>query len=125
MSPVRHRVPIKYSKAWSWLLTITFTPASSAYIEIGDDDIRVRMSHAFRSTFTRAEVGAVTDNPSVISIGVHGWNGRWLVNGAHSPIARITFVTPVRARVLGVPIHLRELLVSVDDVAQLQRALLT
>jgi hypothetical protein len=47
------------------------------------------------------------------------------VNGAHRPIARITLALPVSARVLGVKVQLRELLVSVDDVAQLQRLLLT
>jgi hypothetical protein len=48
-----------------------------------------------------------------------------MVNGAHRPIARITFALPVTARVLGVAVQVRELLVSVDDVAELQRALLT
>jgi hypothetical protein len=56
---------------------------------------------------------------------VHGWRGRWLVNGAHRPIATITLALPARARVLGFPVRLRELLLCVDDVAELQRALLT
>ena len=51
---------------------------------------------------------------------MHGWRGRWLVNGAHRPIARITLALPGRARVLGFPVQLRELLVSVDDVAELR-----
>jgi hypothetical protein len=60
-----------------------------------------------------------------MSVGVHGWRGRWLVNGANRPIGRITLSLPAKARVLGVRISLRELLVSVDDVAELQRLLLT
>ncbi len=47
------------------------------------------------------------------------------MNGANRPIAKITFALPVHARVLGFRVTLRELLVSVDDVAELQRALLT
>ena len=119
------RIPIKYSKMWSWLLTILLMPRRFSYIEIDGGTIRVRMSYAFRCRFGRGDISAVTSNRMVVSIGVHGWRGRWLVNGAHRPIARITFALPVRARVLGVGVQLRELLVSVDDVAELQRALLT
>jgi hypothetical protein len=119
------RIPIKYSKIWSWLLTILLMPQSLSYIEIDGDTIRVRMAFAFRARFTRSDISAVGSNRPVVSVGVHGWRGRWLVNGANRPIARITLALPVRARVLGFPVQLRELLVSVDDVAQLQRALLT
>jgi hypothetical protein len=119
------RIPIKYSKAWSWLLTSVLLPRRFSYIEIDGGTIRVRMSYAFRVRFTRADISEVRANRTVLSIGVHGWRGRWLVNGAHRPIARITFALPVRARVLGFGVQLRELLVSVDDVAELQRALLT
>jgi hypothetical protein len=122
---VSTRIPIKYSSAWSWLLILCCVPQRSAYIEIDGLGVEVHMGYAFRAAFTRADVGSVTANSSVVSVGVHGWNGRWLVNGANSPIARITFSTPVPARVLGLPIRLRELLVSVDDVAELRRALLT
>ncbi len=119
------RIPIKYSKVWSWLLTILLMPRGLSYIEVDGDAIRVRMSFAFRATFTRGDISAVSPHRPVVSIGVHGWRGRWLVNGANRPIARITLALPARARVLGFPVALRELLVSVDDVAELRRALLT
>jgi len=119
------RIPIKYSKMWSWLLTILLLPRRFSYIEIDGDTIRVRMAWAFRARFGRGDISGVTSKGFVLSVGVHGWRGRWLVNGAHRPIARIAFALPVRARVLGIGVQLRELLVSVDDVAELQRALLT
>jgi hypothetical protein len=119
------RIPIKYSKLWSWLLTMLLMPRRFSYIEIDGGTIRVRMSYAFRARFTRGDISDVGTHRLVVSIGVHGWRGRWLVNGAHRPIARIAFALPVRARVLGVAVNIRELLVSVDDVAELQRALLT
>jgi len=118
------RIPIKYSKVWAWLLTLAALPRGWSYIEVDGDGIKVRMSYAFRARFTRGDISSVTTRRFVVSIGVHGWRGRWLVNGAHRPIARITFALPVRARVLGFPVALRELLVSVDDVAELERALL-
>ena len=118
------RMPIRYSKMWSWLLTLCLLPRRFSYIEVDGDTIRVRMGFAFRARFTRGDISAVTTNRPVVSVGVHGWRGRWLVNGANRPIGRITLSLPVKARVLGVRISLRELLVSVDDVAELQRLLL-
>lgn len=119
------RIPIKYAKVWSGLLTTLLMPRRLSYVEIDGDTIRVRMSYAFRARFTRGDVSAVSAHRTVVSIGVHGWRGRWLVNGAHRPIARITLALPVNARVVGFRVGLRELLVSVDDVAELQRLLLT
>ena len=119
------RIPIRYGNPWKWLLPLFLLPARLAYIRIDGDSVRVRMAWGFRIKFPKASVQAVSDHRPVVSIGAHGWKGRWLVNGAHRPIARITFAIPVRARVLGFGVQLRELLVSVDDVAELQRALLT
>jgi hypothetical protein len=119
------RIPIRYSKVWSWLLTLCGLPRGFSYIEIDGDTIKVRMSYAFRLRFTRGDISAVTTHRPVVSIGVHGFRGRWLVNGANRPSAAVAVALPVRARVLGFPVRLRELLVSVGDVAELQRALVT
>jgi hypothetical protein len=122
---MKTRIPIRYSKIWSWLLTIALLPRNLAYIEIDGDTIRVRMAWAFRVRFTRGDISTVNPHRPVASIGVHGWRGRWLVNGANRPIAQVTLALPARARVVGFPVRLQELLVSVDDVAELRRALLT
>ena len=119
------RIPIKYAKPWTWVLSLCALPARYSYIEVDGDKIRVRMGWAFRSRFTRGDVSTVESNRPVVSVGVHGWRGRWLVNGANRPIGRITLALPAKARVLGIGISVREILVSVDDVAQLQRLLLT
>ena len=47
------------------------------------------MGWAFRAKFPRADVIDVANHRPVVSIGAHGWKGRWLVNGAHRPIAAI------------------------------------
>jgi hypothetical protein len=60
---------------------------------------------------------------SPLSIGIHGWGGRWIVNGAASPMVAISIAPPARARVLGFPVSLRELRVSVDDPEALVAAL--
>lgn len=55
--------------------------------------------------------------------GVHGWAGRWLVNGAGEGVLAIDLDPTQRARVAGFPVRLRQLLVSVEDPAALTRAL--
>ena len=118
------RIQIKYANAWSWLLTILGAPPAWADLRVDNRGrVRVRMSFFFRTRFDRANVMSVAPYRTCVSIGAHGWNGRWLVNGANRPIAAITLLEPVRARVLGFPVHLRELLVSVDDVDQLRETL--
>ncbi len=119
------RIPIRYSKVWSWLFAIFLMPRRFSYIEIDGGTVRIRMSVVFRTRFTRGDISGISPHRPVVSIGVHGWRGRWIVNGAHRPIARIALALPVKARVLGIKVRVREILVSVDDVAQLQRALVT
>ncbi|HEX4984197.1 MAG TPA: hypothetical protein VFV63_21010, partial [Ilumatobacteraceae bacterium] len=49
--------------------------------------------------------------------GVHGWRGRWLVNGSSHGIVVVGIDPPAKARVLGVPVRLRELAISLEDPA--------
>jgi hypothetical protein len=118
------RIPIRYSRAWRWLLTIVGIPRSAAYVHVTGDDVKVCMGWAFRVVFSRLDVIEVIDQRSVVSVGVHGWRGRWLVNGANSPIAAIRLSRPAQARMLGFRVEVRELMVSVDDRDELRRALI-
>ena len=81
------------------------------------------MSWAFRAKFARSDVMEVVNFRPVVSIGVHGFRGRWLVNGAHRPIAVIRLSQPARGLVVGFPLKVREILVSVDDRDALRTAL--
>jgi len=85
------------------------------------------MGWAFSARFPRSAVARVaraTGKP--ISRGVHGGFGRWLVNGSGDGLVEITFEPVQRGRVMGVPVRLEKLVVSVDDpdgvIAQLQRS---
>ncbi len=109
------RIPIRYGSPWRWLLTMLLIPARLSYIKIDGDEVKVRMSWAFRAKFPRSNVTDVAKHRPVISIGAHGWKGRWLVNGAHRPIAMIRLAQPVRGRVVWFPVTVRELWVSVDN----------
>ncbi len=86
--------------------------------------VRVRMAWAFRASFPTAAVASVKQaamNP--ISRGVHGFGGRWLVNGSGDGIVTIDLAPTQRAYVMGFPVRLRQLPVSVEDPATVIAAL--
>lgn len=64
--------------------------------------------------------GVITDVTAVpwtrLSIGAHGWRGRWLVNSTSGPLVRVTIAPAASGRVLGIPIRVRELTLSIADV---------
>jgi hypothetical protein len=109
------RIPIRYGRAWRWLLLILLLPRRVSYIRIDGNVVKLRMGWAFRTTFARQDVTDVANRRPVVSIGAHGWKGRWIVNGAHRPIAMIRLAQPVRGRVIGFPVIVREIWVSVDN----------
>jgi hypothetical protein len=116
------RLPIRFGHLEPLFRLLGITPSSS-YVDIGPDRVRVRMGWAFGAELPRTSIRSARRVPNAISIGVHGWRGRWLVNGAAGPLVAVAIDPPAPARVLGVPVRLRELVVSVDDPDALIRAL--
>ena len=110
-----------------WYRILSFAvglPPSGAYVKLSEDRIEVRMGWAFRSGFSRSAVKYVSAiNKKPLSRGVHGFCGRWLVNGSGKGILSIKLDPVQRARVLGFPVRLRELLVSVEDPSVLAETL--
>ncbi len=101
------------------------TPSGS-WVAVDDETIRVRMGWAFKLDALRVNVrDARTDDERAWSWGVHGWRGRWLVNGSSSGLVRIDFNPSVRARMGPIPLTVRELRVAVEDPDGLVAALTT
>jgi hypothetical protein len=59
--------------------------------------------------------GAKLNTDRVYSLGAHGWRGRWLVNGSSRNIVELAIDPPARALVMGLPVSVRTLYVSVTD----------
>lgn len=117
------RVPIRFGRLRALFVVLGITPARS-YLELQEDALVVRMAWSFDARVERASIRVVERAPDTpYAIGVHGWRGRWIVNGAAGPIVAIGIDPPARARVLGFPVRLAELLVSVDDPDELVAAL--
>lgn len=113
------RFPIRFSGVHHALRIVGLFPSRS-FVEVTDELLRVRMSWAFRLDVPLPHVrSAELDERRVGGWGVHGWRGRWLVNGSSSGIVRIDLAPAGRAWVGPVPVAVRELRVSVEDPAGL------
>lgn len=118
------RFPITFDRWYRVLSSVLGLPPSTAYVQVSGDEVEARMGWAFRSGFRRSAVASATPlDIRPLSRGVHGFGGCWLVNGAGRGIVRIELRPAQRASVLGVPVRLRELLVSVTDASALASAL--
>jgi hypothetical protein len=109
---------ISYNPIFKALATITGTGPGQSGVTVEADRIEVRMGWAFRASIPRASVRQVEQVeriPPLYGFGVHGWNGRWAVNGSQRGAVKLTIDPPADARVLFVPVRLRELFLSLEE----------
>jgi len=120
------RFPIRFDPWYGILSTALFLPPANSYVEVNDEEVRVRMGWAFRSRFPRTAVAlAAETHEHPLSRGVHGFAGRWLVNGAGQGIVTISLTPAQRGYVMGFPVRLRQLMVSVAEPWALAAALMS
>ena len=126
MAPTgKARFSIRFDAGYRVLSSALFLAPSQSFVETEGDEVRVRMGWAFRARFLRSEVASASDSRTrPLSRGVHGFAGRWLVNGSGQGIVSIDLEPRQRGYVMGFPVRLRQLPVSVDSPAGLMRALL-
>lgn len=119
------RFPIRFDRWYRAMSVAVLVPPSDSWIEVGPAEVACRMSWAFRARFPLAAVASAEPvrTRRVLSRGVHGLAGRWLVNGSGKGIVSIALDPPQRAYVMGFPVRLRELDVSVEDPDGLRAAL--
>jgi hypothetical protein len=85
-------------------------------VAIDGDTLRVKFGWGFEADIPlRSITKAEPNSDKLYSWGAHGWRGRWLVNGSSKGIVELSIDPPVRASVVGVPINLCTLYVSVTD----------
>jgi hypothetical protein len=122
----RQRFPIRFDPWYSILSSALFLPPVNSYVEVNDEEVQVRMGWAFRSHFPRTAVAlAVETHERPLSRGVHGFAGRWLVNGSGQGILTISLTPAQRGYVMGFPVRLRQLMVSVAEPSALAAALMS
>jgi hypothetical protein len=113
---------IRYTGLNSLMKYLGMGPNRSG-IDVGTD-VRIRMGWAFSVRFRREEIASVAlDAQRVYGWGVHGWRGRWLVNGSSKGLVRIDLRDPVRGRLMGVPVKVSTIRVSMETPDDLVAAL--
>jgi len=117
-------VAIRYSSALVGFFRLLGMGPAVSGVWVGQDTIRVMMGWTFRAEIPRAAVREIrADSDAVYGWGVHGWGGQWLVNGSSSGLVRLEIEPEVRAWVIGVPVRLRTLRLSLDAPDQLMSLL--
>ncbi len=97
-----------------------------SWIEVTDSQLNVRMGWAFRLRARKNGVVEAAPRPSTgitFGVGVHGWRGTWVVNGAIRPAVEIRFEPRQRAWMMFIPLRVRTLRVSSEDPNTLIEAL--
>ncbi len=119
------RFPIRFGRAMAVLMRLLGMGPRSSYVTLDGEVVRARMGWAFQAAIPRSSVVEVRPERYVWwAYGVH-YNGRrrWIVNGSGHGVVALRLEPATRARVLGLPIRLQELWVSVDDPGGLRDAL--
>ncbi len=113
--PETQTFPILYGALRPLLVVVGLGPGLSG-VELSDTELHVRMGWAFRARLPRTAItGARSVSGPVGGIGVHGWRGRWLVNGSMDRIVGLDIDPAVRALAVGLPVHLHYLALSLED----------
>lgn len=77
--------------------------------------LEVRFGYGFRAQIPYSAIYNAKPEPGMISgIGVHGWRGSWLVNGSAQGLVGFDLDQKVDARVLGFPVRLLHLRMSLE-----------
>ncbi len=114
---------ISYSRYLRGFFTAIGIGPRRSGVTIEGDTVRVRLGWGFSARFPRHTVAAVERyHGRVYGWGAHGWRGRWLVNGSSQGIVVLSLEPQQQGQVLGWPVKLRQLAVSVEDPEGLIRS---
>jgi len=120
------RFEISYARWCGLLLGLLGMGRRHSGVIVGPDTVRAQMGWSFDVTIPISSITAVRPyDGRVTGWGVHGWRGRWLVNGSSLGIVEFSLEPPTPSKVVLFNGQLRRLLVSVDDRDGLLAALTT
>lgn len=106
----------RYDRWCGWLLGLLGIGRRRSQVVVADGHVDVTMGWAFRAVVPVDRiVDARRAERPFFGWGVHGWRGRWLVNGSLQGLVAIEIDPAVRARVVMVPGRLRTVWISLAD----------
>ena len=106
----------RYDRWCGWILGLFGSGRRFSRVVVDDASIDVRLGIAFRGRVDRSAVTGIRPwHGRVLGWGAHGWRGKWLVNGSSKDIVVLDVEPPGAALVLGFPVSVRELALSLED----------
>ena len=112
-SPIRY--PLRFGALKPLLAALGLGPSSS-FVDLDNAQMTVKMGWGFRAKVARTSIRAARAYSGIPGgIGVHGFGGRWLVNGSAAGIVTMDIEPIARAYVMGIPVKLRRLSISLDE----------
>lgn len=114
--PDRLSFEIHYSRWNRRLLGLLGLGPRFSSVVLDQTHLHVRMGWAFRVSIPLDAIRDVAASARpFVGWGVHGWRGRWLVNGSSQGIVSIEIDPPVRGWGMCFPLRLRTVFVSLAD----------
>ncbi len=106
----------RYDRWCGWLLGAVGSGRRFSRINVTETELDVQLGPAFKAVIPRHTIRSARPwKGLVFGWGAHGWRGRWLVNGSSKGIVVLEVDPPGAGRVLGFPVKVRELALSVED----------
>lgn len=118
------RFAFRYDRWCGWILGVFGSGRRLSRVILTDSELDVRLGIAYRSVVRRSTIVSLHRwTGPVYGWGAHGWRGGWLVNGSSKGIVVLHIEPAARGRVLGFPVKLRELAISMETPEALVAAL--
>lgn len=116
-TPAGKHYRFSYTSFTKTLFTLLGIGPNRSFVEVDRDTVRIRMGWSFSLNIPRSAITSVmrASKPFGYGAGVHGWRGRWVVNGSNDGIVRLVLDPPPAGRTLFIPIKPRELFLSLED----------
>jgi hypothetical protein len=119
-TPAAIRYGFSYTSFTRALFTLFGIGPERSSVEVDRDAVRVRMGWSFSIEIPRGAIRSITreKKPFGYGAGVHGWRGRWVVNGSNDGVVRLVLDPPPAGRMLVFfTVRPRELYLSLEDPA--------
>ena len=114
----------RYDRWCGWILGAFGSGRRFSSVVVTSTDLEAELGLAFRGVIPRESIRSARPwQGRVFGWGAHGWRGRWLVNGSSKGIVVLEVEPPGAGRVLGFPVTVRELALSLEDPEGLCEAL--
>jgi hypothetical protein len=107
--------PFRFSSPMRVLATLFGGREAHATVTAADLVVRYGVMYRIDVPLSAVRSATRTERSWWWGIGAHGWKRRWVVNGSSRDLVLLTLEPEQRGWTLGIPVRVRELVLSVLD----------